>query len=71
MCIRDSGKEGFLVPPGNAERLAEAISLLLNDADLRKEMGRKGRERTVREFDWNIKAKEVLNVYLEVLKMRQ
>ncbi len=39
------GETGLLVPPGDATRLAEALSLLAGDPGLRRRMGQAGRER--------------------------
>lgn len=44
------GREGFLVPPGDATALADAI-FLLSDGQLRQRMGRAGRVRVEREFN--------------------
>jgi glycosyltransferase involved in cell wall biosynthesis len=41
------GKTGFVVPPGNPARLAEAICRLLRDPELRQRMGRAGRQWTL------------------------
>jgi glycosyltransferase involved in cell wall biosynthesis len=45
-CVEE-GKTGFLVPPGDSEALAEAISALAEDRDLRKRLGQAGRERAL------------------------
>jgi glycosyltransferase involved in cell wall biosynthesis len=45
------GETGFLVPPGEAERLAEALGMLLGDPALRRRMGRSGRARAEELFD--------------------
>jgi len=37
------GHNGLLVPPGDAVRLAEAMSRLIDDADLRRRMGRQAK----------------------------
>ena len=47
----EHGKSGFLVPPGDAQRLAQAIRAVLADPDRRIEMGRTGRTRVVEDFD--------------------
>ena len=44
--VRD-GIDGIVVPPGDAEALAEAIERLYADPELRSRMGRNARERAV------------------------
>jgi len=48
--IIENGISGFLVPGGDIEHLAEKLELLMKDADLRKKMGSKGRERVEEVF---------------------
>jgi glycosyltransferase involved in cell wall biosynthesis len=43
-------KTGYLVPPSRSDLLADRILLLLNDQDLRHELGRNGRERILKDF---------------------
>jgi len=62
------GENGLLVRPKDIEGLSKAILTLLEDPDLREEMGKKARRRAVKEFDWDIKADEVIRVYKEVLQ---
>jgi len=50
--VRD-GDTGLLVPPGNIERLSEAISLLLEQVDLRERFGLSARINAQRLYDWN------------------
>ncbi|HEX6386109.1 MAG TPA: glycosyltransferase [Anaerolineae bacterium] len=47
----EDGKCGFLVPPGDANRLAKAIEYLYHDPDLRRQFGRAGRQKVINEFD--------------------
>ena len=58
---------GLLVPPGDVEELAAAMTALLADADLRQTMGGRGRARAEREFDAARHATAVQRVYDEVL----
>lgn len=48
--VRD-GQNGIIVPPGEANCLADALEKLVLDARLRSEMGNTGRGIAVREFD--------------------
>lgn len=61
--VVEHGKTGFLVPPGDPERLAEAIVTLLKDSALRKEMGRQAREKAETELSWQAIARKTLQVY--------
>jgi glycosyltransferase involved in cell wall biosynthesis len=44
---------GFLFPAGEVEVLAELILRTLEDDDLRTEMGRRGRERVLANYNWD------------------
>ncbi len=46
------GKTGYLVEKNNAEELAHALLVLLNDDDRREAMGRAGRSRALDHFSW-------------------
>ncbi|MEX0793968.1 MAG: glycosyltransferase, partial [Pirellulaceae bacterium] len=41
----DEGNSGFLVPAGDLNQTSQAIATLLQDAELRRTMGRRGREK--------------------------
>jgi len=43
-----NGKEGFLFKPGNVTQMADLMSLLLRDSQLRRKMSREGRRRANR-----------------------
>jgi L-malate glycosyltransferase len=47
------GKTGWLVPPGDPARLAEAMGQLLADGDRRRDFGLAGRERVERNFSFD------------------
>ena len=51
MSVEDQ-KTGLLFPPGNESRLLESLNKLLDDPALMKKMGKAGREKAVKYFDW-------------------
>lgn len=57
------GKTGFLVPSGDAQNLAEKIVMLLENDDLRKDLGKEGRKQAFRRFKIEIIARELHRVY--------
>lgn len=61
------GDNGLLVPVKDAEALALAIRALLEDKELRRKMGRRGRERAVSEFADAVVIGETLRLYREML----
>jgi glycosyltransferase involved in cell wall biosynthesis len=48
--VVQDGRTGFVVPPRNADALAERILALLDDPALRREMGRNGRALLERDY---------------------
>lgn len=49
--VLSDGVEGFLVPPRDPERIADALLELANDPLMRKEMGKRGRAKSL-VYDW-------------------
>ncbi len=60
------GETGILVDPKNVDEIANAIIKLLTDEELAEEMGRKGRERVLREFTVDVAVKKLMKVIDEV-----
>ncbi len=58
---------GILVPPRNAQALAQAIKRLLKDPELRQQMGRAARRRVLDLFTWENAARKMVDVYQEVI----
>lgn len=65
--VRD-GDNGFLVPVRDAQALAVALRRLIENAALRTEMGRRGREIVLAEFSQERVIAEILAVYGEFLE---
>ena len=47
----EDGQSGFLIEPGDAQGIADALATLSSDAALREKMGQAGREKVLNEFD--------------------
>jgi len=62
-----NGENGWLVPPRDAEALAEHIGMLLANPGLRARMGRRGRELVAEDFAVEKVVKEILAIYEELL----
>jgi glycosyltransferase involved in cell wall biosynthesis len=60
-------QEGLHAEPMNAEDIAEKIKILLSDPALRKKMGENGRKKVLSEFTWDKVAKQIEEVYKEVI----
>ncbi len=65
--VVDEGRTGYLVPPCDPERLAEAIVKLLKDRQLREQMGRNALAKTESELSWRAIAEKTLRVYDKAL----
>jgi len=64
------GDAGILVPPANADALADAIGQLLNDQKAQQQMSEAGKKRVREQFNWEQAARKTLDVYREVLTAR-
>ena len=67
----EHGKTGWLVPPADAPALAEAIRMLLENPDLRKRLGKAGRQSIIERFNWRRNAEEVVQVYEQAIAKRR
>jgi glycosyltransferase involved in cell wall biosynthesis len=65
--VVEHGVTGLVVPRGDSAALAEAMGALLADPARRAAMGRAGRERSLRLFDWDRTAEQFEQIYASVL----
>lgn len=62
--VRDAvhdGVSGLLANPENSEEIKEAIIKLGRDENSRKKLGKQGRERTIKYFNWKEQIKKISN----------
>ena len=64
------GSDGILVPPSDADALAEKIQRLLNDPGARREMGLRGRAKVETKYAWPKVIPKLIRMYEEVLAVR-
>ena len=60
------GVTGLLVPPKNAERLAEALRVLTASKELRQTLGQTARQRVVKSFDARVINEAVVSEYFRL-----
>jgi L-malate glycosyltransferase len=65
--VVEEGVTGLIVPPRDAEQTAVAIERMLLSPELRTRMGKAGRERVRRLYDWNENVRHMLRIYEDVL----
>lgn len=64
--VVQNGQSGLLVPPADAQSLAQAVILLLKDPVLREQMGRNARKLSETELSWDKVAEKTLKVYQQI-----
>jgi len=67
--VRD-GRNGFLVPPGDAAALAGAIGRMMDDPAAARELGLHGREDVEAGFSWDVIADRLAEIYRRVASSR-
>jgi glycosyltransferase involved in cell wall biosynthesis len=61
------GETGFVIPPGDAQALAEALRRLVDDGSLRAALGEAGRRRAVERYAYPIIAGANLQLFADIL----
>jgi len=69
-CVLTDGQEGLMVPPQSSDGLADALAKLVGDADLRAQLGARGRQ-TVERYRWERVAAETMDYYQTLLAKRR
>ena len=62
-----NGVNGLVVPPNDVEELANALNDLLENKELRRKYGSEGRQIVEKHYSWEKIAKNLTEVYEEVL----
>jgi glycosyltransferase involved in cell wall biosynthesis len=65
--ILEDKTTGLLVPPRDPDAMANALGLLISDADLRRRMGAAARAKVEREFTWPVIVRRTVDVYRATL----
>jgi glycosyltransferase involved in cell wall biosynthesis len=65
--VVDDGQDGHLVPPGDADHLAQAIERLARNGGLRRVFGTAGRRKVEERYDWRKIAVRIEDQYVDVL----
>jgi glycosyltransferase involved in cell wall biosynthesis len=64
------GETGFLVPPGDADALGQALARVLADPDLARRLGEAGRGRAVERYSWDVIAEATAALHARLLGSR-
>jgi glycosyltransferase involved in cell wall biosynthesis len=70
MDVIEDGRDGLLVPFGDAPALADALSALLADAPRRAAMGARGEAKVYQMHTWDVKYPPVRDLYLRLTEGR-
>jgi glycosyltransferase involved in cell wall biosynthesis len=65
--IRD-GVDGLLVPPADLDALTAALARLIDDAKLRKKIGKSGRKRVVEQYNLRTNVQRLATIFSEHVK---
>ncbi len=63
----DGEQTGLLVPPHDADALADALGRLLDDAPLRQRLGEAGRQHVLNKFELEQNSRELLSLFAHYL----
>jgi len=61
------GDAGIIVPVKDSDAIAREVKKLLDDPDLREELGKKARERIVNLLSWEQAARQMSRLYHDII----
>ncbi len=61
-------ENGILVEPGDIDGFVDALEIMYHNPELRKELGRKAREKIIQERSWNKRIEKELLVYEQIME---
>ena len=65
--VVEDGITGLIVKPNDLESTTAAIEKLILSKELREKLGRAGRERVIKFFNWDENVNSMLNIYHEIV----
>ena len=66
--VIDSEKTGIIVPPKNVQATAIALDRLISDKNLRIEMGKNGRRKVEKNYNWSVNIEQMINLYSQTIE---
>ncbi len=67
--VVQDGVTGIIVPPRDEVNTAKAIERLIFDKKLLSEMGKQGRQRVIKYYNWDNNIKQMINIYKDSLQI--
>ncbi len=67
----EDGVNGLLVPPSDAKALQEKVQLLIDDPDLRQQLGVEARQQLLGNYTWKHNARRIIQVCEQAIQRRQ
>jgi len=66
--VVDDGKTGILIPPGDVDALHKSLKYLIENSEIRINMGKEGRQRVLERFTIEENVRKTEQVFLEMLR---
>lgn len=66
--ILENEKDGLIVQPGDIEEFFIALNRLLENPNMRDDLGRKAREKVVEQYSWDAHVQKLTEIYWEAIR---